>query len=57
MTSTFVTKAALIAKRKFERKPRPERREKKVIPVREETKAVAEKKVSCSQLVDRKELG
>nr|XP_019951383.1 PREDICTED: tetratricopeptide repeat protein 31-like isoform X1 [Paralichthys olivaceus] len=34
MTSTFVTKAALIAKRKMEKKPKPERKEKKV-PVKE----------------------
>ncbi|XP_040887022.1 tetratricopeptide repeat protein 31-like isoform X2 [Toxotes jaculatrix] len=35
MTSTFVTKAALIAKRKVEQKSRPERKEKKKIPVKE----------------------
>ncbi|XP_039997132.1 tetratricopeptide repeat protein 31-like isoform X2 [Xiphias gladius] len=35
MTSTFVTKAALIAKRKAEQRPRPERKEKKKIPVKE----------------------
>ncbi|XP_034425185.1 tetratricopeptide repeat protein 31-like isoform X2 [Hippoglossus hippoglossus] len=34
MTSTFVTKAALIAKRKMEQRPKPERKEKKV-PVKE----------------------
>ncbi len=34
MTSTFVSKAALIARRKLEQKHRPERREKK-IPVKE----------------------
>ncbi|XP_060922044.1 tetratricopeptide repeat protein 31-like isoform X2 [Limanda limanda] len=34
MTSTFVTKAALIAKRKMEQRPKPERKEKKS-PVKE----------------------
>lgn len=36
MTSTFVSKAALIAKRKMEQKPRQERKERKKIPVKEE---------------------
>lgn len=40
MTSTFVNKAALIARRKLEQKPRPERREKKKTPVNEEPKTV-----------------
>ncbi|AWO97678.1 putative nucleolin-like [Scophthalmus maximus] len=35
MTSTFVTKAALIAKRKLEQKPKPECKEKKKSPVKE----------------------
>ncbi|KAF1380578.1 hypothetical protein PFLUV_G00165330 [Perca fluviatilis] len=43
MTSTFVNKAALIARRKLEQKPRPERREKKKILVKEEPKTVPEK--------------
>ncbi|XP_023287004.1 tetratricopeptide repeat protein 31-like [Seriola lalandi dorsalis] len=42
MTSTFVTKAALIAKRKLEQKPRPERKDKK-IPVKEHKKTVPDK--------------
>lgn len=57
MTSTFVSKAALIAQRKMEQKPRPERREKKKTPVKGEPKTVpdepnedleAEKKVKRS---------
>ncbi|XP_032366869.1 tetratricopeptide repeat protein 31 isoform X3 [Etheostoma spectabile] len=43
MTSTFVNKAALIARRKLEQKPRPERREKKKIPVKEEAKTSPDK--------------
>ena len=43
MTSTFVSKAALIAKRKLEQKPKPERKEKKKIPVKEEPKTVPDK--------------
>ncbi|XP_044041057.1 uncharacterized protein LOC122870731 isoform X2 [Siniperca chuatsi] len=43
MTSTFVNKAALIARRKLEQKPRPERREKKKTPVKEEPKTVPDK--------------
>ncbi|XP_054457324.1 uncharacterized protein LOC129093349 [Anoplopoma fimbria] len=43
MTSTFVSKAALIARRKLEQKPKPERREKKKIPVKEESKTVPDK--------------
>ncbi|XP_041821400.1 tetratricopeptide repeat protein 31-like isoform X2 [Chelmon rostratus] len=39
MTSTFVSKAALIARRKLDQKSRPERKEKKKIPVKE-TKTV-----------------
>ncbi|XP_031706900.1 uncharacterized protein LOC116385516 [Anarrhichthys ocellatus] len=35
MTSTFVSKAALIARRKLEQKPKPEMREKKKTPVKE----------------------
>lgn len=35
MTSTFVTKAALIAKRKSEQKAKSEKKEKKKIPVKE----------------------
>nr|XP_046237563.1 tetratricopeptide repeat protein 31-like isoform X2 [Scatophagus argus] len=42
MTSTFVSKAALIARRKLEKKPRPEK-EKKKIPVKEEPKTVPDK--------------
>ncbi|XP_071315241.1 stress-induced-phosphoprotein 1-like isoform X2 [Trachinotus anak] len=42
MTSTFVTKAALIAKRKLEQKPRSERKDKKV-PVKEHKKTVPDK--------------
>ncbi|XP_036967911.1 tetratricopeptide repeat protein 31-like isoform X2 [Acanthopagrus latus] len=40
MTSTFVSKAALIAQRKMEQKPRPERKEKKKTPVKGEPKTV-----------------
>ncbi|XP_062300859.1 uncharacterized protein LOC134005858 isoform X3 [Scomber scombrus] len=40
LTSTFVSKAALIARRKLEQKSRPERKEKKKIAVKEETKTV-----------------
>ncbi|XP_029932171.1 uncharacterized protein LOC115376611 [Myripristis murdjan] len=43
LTSTFVSKAALIAKRKMEQKPRPERREKKKTPAREETQPATDK--------------
>lgn len=43
MTSTFVSKAALIARRKLEQKPRPERKEKKNIPVKEQPKTVPDK--------------
>ncbi|XP_073330873.1 uncharacterized protein [Pagrus major] len=40
MTSTFVSKAALIARRKLEQKPKPEWREKKKTPVKGEPKTV-----------------
>ena len=53
MTSTFVSKAALIARRKLEQKSRPERREKKKIQVKEETKKVPEKP-NKDQDVDKK---
>ncbi|XP_030578683.1 tetratricopeptide repeat protein 31-like isoform X1 [Archocentrus centrarchus] len=43
MTSTFVRKAALIAKHKLEQKPRPEKKEKKKISDKEEYKTVPEK--------------
>ncbi|KAL7375710.1 hypothetical protein ABVT39_022323 [Epinephelus coioides] len=43
MTSTFVSKAALIARRKLEQKPRPERKEKKKSPIKEEPKTVSDK--------------
>ncbi|XP_035531161.1 tetratricopeptide repeat protein 31-like [Morone saxatilis] len=43
MTSTFVSKAALIARRKIEQKPKPERKEKKKTPVKEEPKTVPDK--------------
>ncbi|XP_070711031.1 tetratricopeptide repeat protein 31 [Pempheris klunzingeri] len=43
MTSTFVSKAALIARRKLEQKPKPEWKEKKKIPVKEEPKTVPDK--------------
>lgn len=55
MTSTFVSKAALIARRKLEQKPKSERKEKKA-PVKEPKKPVPDKpnedpeegkKVSC----------
>lgn len=42
MTSTFVSKAALIAQRKLEQKPRPEWKEKKKTPVKGEPKTVPE---------------
>ncbi|XP_068569461.1 uncharacterized protein [Cebidichthys violaceus] len=42
MTSTFVRKAALIARRKLEQKPKPETREKKRSPVKEEPKIVSD---------------
>lgn len=38
-----MSKAAVIARRQLEQKPRSERREKKKIPVKEETKMVPEK--------------
>uniref|UniRef100_UPI003AACD141 uncharacterized protein n=1 Tax=Centroberyx gerrardi TaxID=166262 RepID=UPI003AACD141 len=38
MNSTFVSKAALIVKRKLEQKPKPERKEKKKSPVKKETR-------------------
>ncbi|KAF7646385.1 hypothetical protein LDENG_00188400 [Lucifuga dentata] len=41
LTSSFVSKAALIVKRKLEQKPRIERKEKKKIPVKEETRPVS----------------
>ncbi|XP_069579902.1 tetratricopeptide repeat protein 31-like [Brachyistius frenatus] len=43
MTSTFVSKAALIARRQLEKKPRPEWKEKKKIPDKEEHKTVPDK--------------
>ncbi|KAM6894789.1 uncharacterized protein PEZ65_022426 [Lycodopsis pacificus] len=43
MTSTFVSKAALIARRKLEQKPKTEMREKKKTPVKEEPKIVPNK--------------
>lgn len=54
MTSTFVSKAALIARRKLEQKSWPERREKKKIQVKEETKKVPEKP-NKDQDVDKKQ--
>lgn len=60
MTSTFVSKAAFIARRKLERKPRPERREKQTTLVKEESKAIPEieKKVRGEevQIINRKEI-
>lgn len=55
MTSTFVSKAALIARRKLEQKPRPEWREKKkslvkepkTIPDKPNEDPEIEEKVSC----------
>ncbi|XP_047425024.1 tetratricopeptide repeat protein 31-like [Mugil cephalus] len=43
MTSTFVSKAALIAKRKLEQRPKAEKKEKKKIPNKEQRKTVPEK--------------
>ena len=43
MTSTFVSKAALIARRKLEKKPKPERKEKKKTPVKEAPETVPDK--------------
>lgn len=43
MTSTFVSKAALIARRKLEQKPKPEKKEKKKIPVNKDPKSAADK--------------
>ncbi|XP_075968512.1 uncharacterized protein LOC142971748 isoform X2 [Anarhichas minor] len=43
MTSTFVSKAAVIARRKLEQKSKPEMREKKKTPVKEEPKIVPDK--------------
>ncbi|KAM4714339.1 uncharacterized protein FYW61_019358 isoform 2-T2 [Anableps anableps] len=40
MTSTFVTKAALIAQRKLEKKPKSEKRDKKKTPEKEKSKSV-----------------
>jgi len=54
LTSTFVSKAALIARRKLEQKSRPERWEKKKIPVKEETKTLPEKP-NEDQDVDKKQ--
>ncbi|XP_029311316.1 tetratricopeptide repeat protein 31-like isoform X2 [Cottoperca gobio] len=42
MTSTFVSKAALILRRKLEQNPRPERK-KKIVPVKEELKTFPDK--------------
>ncbi|KAM9335480.1 uncharacterized protein ABDE67_020465 [Symphorus nematophorus] len=44
MTSTFVSKAALIARRKLEQKPKPERKEKKKTPVKEAPVTVPDKR-------------
>ncbi|XP_008289057.1 nucleolin-like isoform X2 [Stegastes partitus] len=54
MTSTFVSKAALIAKRKLEQKPRAEKKEKKKTPGKEERKAVADKPTQDEE-VDKKD--
>ncbi|KAM7366228.1 hypothetical protein PAMP_015685 [Pampus punctatissimus] len=54
MTSTFVSKAADIARRKLEQKPRPEKREKKKIPIKKETKTFPEKP-NKDQDVDKKD--
>ncbi|CAJ1086274.1 uncharacterized protein LOC117807294 [Xyrichtys novacula] len=43
MTSTFVSKAADIARRKLELKPKPDKREKKKSPAKEEPKSSADK--------------
>ncbi|XP_059211292.1 uncharacterized protein LOC131989931 isoform X1 [Centropristis striata] len=45
MTSTFVSKAALIARRKLDQKPRPEKKDKKKISVKEEPKTVPDKPI------------
>ncbi|KAM4612145.1 uncharacterized protein ACJ7VT_012735 [Polymixia lowei] len=43
LTSTFVSKAALIAKRKLEQKAKPERKERKKPPIKEETQPAKDK--------------
>lgn len=43
LTSSFVSKAALIAQRKLDQRPRSERKEKKKLPVKEESTAVPQK--------------
>ncbi|KAM7377362.1 hypothetical protein PAMA_013922 [Pampus argenteus] len=52
MTSTFVSKAAVIARRKLEQKPRPEK--KKKIPIKEESKTFPETP-NKDQDVDKKD--
>lgn len=54
MTSTFVSKAALIARRKLEQKPRPEWREKQKTPVKEQPKTVPDKPTEDPE-VEKKE--
>ncbi|KAK9524707.1 hypothetical protein VZT92_017077 [Zoarces viviparus] len=49
MTSTFVSKAALIARRKLEQKPKPEMREKKKTPVKPNEDPDVEKKDSATR--------
>lgn len=45
LTSSFVSKAALIVQRKLEQKPRSEKKEKKKTPIKEENKSAPEKPV------------
>lgn len=54
MTSSFVSKAALIARRKLEQKPRHEWREKKKIPVKDESKTKTPVKTNEDPEVEKK---